>query len=347
MYGPPDEFITAGWYAELDNVLDWTQFNDGARERTMRKLGDKTAVWDPPLEGIAEEIIYNPKIFEKAGVTVPASRQFTSDEFYDVCVKLRQAGFDPFAQGVGDRNYPGRGIFNDGFLTKLGAEDARKLMTGQLAWDTPAVKEVLDWGAKLSKIPVMPPNFSTMKLAESHTYFHTPPPGKDLPRAAMFLVGAWYTGRALQPPEKGGQPKDFRLSFLRYPTFKDGKAPGAQWGGGGSGGGSVAAQSKIKDAAFDAVRGLHTVKYGSIWLGLSYVPTELKVDSKLIPDGGYQWYAEEYAKTHQDVKWVTSNFTIPPALDQAITAAYNEGLPSGQIDVAKAIELLEKGRTAK
>ena len=73
MYGPPDEFITAGWYAELDNVLDWTQFNDGARERTTRKLGDKTAVWDPPLEGSAEEIIYNPKIFEKVGVTVPAS----------------------------------------------------------------------------------------------------------------------------------------------------------------------------------------------------------------------------------------------------------------------------------
>ena len=77
------------------------------------------------------------------------------------------------------------------------------------------------------------------------------------------------------------------------------------------------------------------------------MPTELKVDPKLIPDGGYQWYAEEYAKTHQDTKWVTTNYTTPPALDQAITAAYNEGLPSDQIDVAKAIELLEKGRTAK
>src|SRR5262249_45361092 len=154
------------------DALDWSQFQDGAKERTTRKIGDKVSVWDPPLEGSSEEIYYNPKIFDKVGITVPDSKQFTTDEFIDVCTKLRQAGFDPLAQGIGDRNYPGRGLFNDGFLAKLGGDDAKKLLTGQLSWSTPAVREVLEWGVKLSKIPVMPPNFSTMKLAESHTYFH-------------------------------------------------------------------------------------------------------------------------------------------------------------------------------
>jgi hypothetical protein len=88
-------------------------------------------------------------------------------------------------------------------------------------------------------------------------------------------------------------------------------------------------------------------KYGSLWLGWTYVPTELKADPAQVPQGPKQWYAEEYARTHQGQKYVTFNMTIPPALDEAITATLNQGLPLNQITVDKAIELLEKGRTAK
>jgi multiple sugar transport system substrate-binding protein len=346
MYGPEDPSIQAGWIEDLANVLDWSQFQDGARERSTRTIAGKTGVWEGPLESASEEIYYNPKIFDKVGVKVPDSKQFTADEFYDACVKIRQTGFDPLAQGIGDRAYPGQAVSNDAFAAMLGPE-VRELLGGKVEFTRPEVRQVLEWVARLAKIPVMPPTFATMNLAESHQYFHTPPPGKDLPRAAMFFVGAWYTGRAFVPPEKGGQPADFRPSFLKYPSFPNGKGAGLKIGGGGSGAGAVVSLSKAKDTALDIAKSFMTIKYGSLWLGLTYVPTELKTDPKIMPTGNYQWYAEEYAKNHQDLKYVTLNLTTPPPLAEAFKAVLNEGLPQNQLTVDKAIELLEKGRTAK
>ncbi len=206
---------------------------------------------------------------------------------------------------------------------------------------------MLDWVAKMAKIPVMPPSFATMNLAESHQYFHTPAPGKDLPRAAMFWIGAFYPGRAFVAPEKGGQPADFRLGMLKYPTFPNGKGKDMKIGGGGGGGGSVISLSKVKAASFDIIKSFMNVKYGSQWIGLTYVPTELKSDPKMVPAGSYQWYAEEYSKANGGIKFVVTNLTTPPPLAEAFKAALNEGLPQGQITVDKAVELLEKGRTAK
>jgi multiple sugar transport system substrate-binding protein len=277
---------------------------------------------------------------------VPESRQFTADEFIGVCEKLRAAGFDPLAQGIGDRDYPGR-YLSYAALTAVLGEGMRDLAGGKMSWNTPEVRTALEWVAKLAKIPVMPPTFSTMNLSESHQYFHTPAPGKELPRAAMFLVGAWYTGRAFIPPEKGGQPADFRPGILKYPSFPGGKGLNMKLGGGGGGGGSVIALSKNKEVAKEIQKAFMNVKYGSLWLGLTYVPTELKTDPKLMPTGGpYQWYAEEWAKTHQDIKYVTLTITTPPALAEAIKATLNEGLPLGQISVDQAIETLEKARQA-
>jgi multiple sugar transport system substrate-binding protein len=347
MYGPEDPFIEAGWFEDLSTVLDWSQFQPGAKERATRTIAGKTGAWDPPLESGSDEIYYNPKIFEKLGIKVPESRQYTADEFVDLAQKIRDGGFDPFAQGAGDRNYPGRFLYQFGFLSNLGCDEHKSLYAGQSSWATPGVRQVLDWGARLAKIPAMPPTYATMTLAESHQYFHTPPPGKDLPRAAMFLVGAWYAGRAFVPPEKGGQPADFRVSWLKYPSFSGGKGTGLQNGGGGGGGGSVASLGKNKEVAKDVIKTFMNVKYGSIWLGETYVPTELKTDSKQVPQGQYQWYAEEYARTHAGVNFCTLNVTIPPALDQAMTATLNEGLPQNLITVDKAVELLETGRNTK
>ncbi|MBI2942495.1 MAG: extracellular solute-binding protein [Chloroflexi bacterium] len=346
MYGPEIAFIEAGWFEDLTNVLDWSQFMEGARERATRTIAGKTGVWDPPLESGSDEIYYNPKIFDKLGIKVPDDKQYTADQFVEVCQKIRTGGFDPFAQGIGDRAYPGRFLFHFGLLAALACDDTKKLLSGKLEWTNPAVRPVLEWGARLSKIPVMPPTYATMKLAESHQYFHTPPPGKDLPRAAMFLVGTWYAGRAFVPPEKGGQPADFRISWLRYPTFPNGKGSGLKVGGGGGGGGSPASMSKAREVALDLIRSFMTTRYGSIWLGYTYVPTELKTDPKQVPQGPMQWYAEEFARTHEGQRYCTFNMTTPPALEEAIKSALNEGIPQNLITVDKAIEILDKGRTS-
>jgi multiple sugar transport system substrate-binding protein len=265
---------------------------------------------------------------------------------FEAMVKLRQAGFDPTAQGIGDRAYPGQNITNYALTGMMGPE-IRDLLGGKVEFTRPEIKTVLEWTAKLAKIPAVPPTFATMNLAESHQYFHTPAAGKDLPRAGMFWIGAFYPGRAFVPPEKGGQPADFRLSILKYPTFSGGKGKDLKIGGGGGGGGSVISLGKTKDAASDVIKSFMNVKYGSQWIGLTYVPTELKSDPKMMPTGQYQWYAEEYSKANQGVKYVTTNLTTPPPLAEAFKAVLNEGILQGQVSVDKAIELLEKGRTAK
>jgi multiple sugar transport system substrate-binding protein len=347
MYGPEDPFVTAGWVEDLAGVLDWSQFQDGAKDRTTRSVGGKAGVWEGPLESGSEEIYYNPRIFDKVGIKVPDDKQLTADEMLDAATKLRAGGFDPLAQGIGDRAYPGANLSTFSLLSAVGPDDFRALMSGKKEWTDPAVKTVLEWVARMAKVPAMPPSFATMNLAESHQYFHTPAQGKDVPRAGMFWIGAFYPGRAFVPPEKGGQPADFRLSFMKYPTFPGGKGTGFKIGGGGSGAGAVISLSKQKDAGLDIAKSFMNVKYGSLWLGLTYVPTELKTDPKQMPAGQYQWYAEEFAKTHQGQKYVTLNVATPPPLAEALKAALNEGLPQGQISVDKAIELLEKGRTAK
>ena len=59
---------------------------------------------------------------------------------------------------------------------------------------------------------LLPTTFTTLKLGEAHTYFHTNP------GAVMFLNGSWYTSRAFNPPDKGGQPLNFPLGVMKFPT---------------------------------------------------------------------------------------------------------------------------------
>lgn len=56
-------------------------------------------------------------------------------------------------------------------------------------------------------------------LGESHYYFHTTPGG------LMFPMGSWYTSRAFNAPEQGGQPKDFPLGIMELPAMDDGACP--------------------------------------------------------------------------------------------------------------------------
>ena len=35
----------------------------------------------------------------------------------------------------------------------------------------------------------------------------------------MMLIGSWYTSRAFNPPDQGGQPKDFPLGIMKFPSI--------------------------------------------------------------------------------------------------------------------------------
>ena len=64
----------------------------------------------------------------------------------------------------------------------------------------------------LTDAGLLPTTFTTLKLGEAHSYFHTNP------GALTFLNGSWYTSRAFNPPDKGGQPADFPLGIMQFPA---------------------------------------------------------------------------------------------------------------------------------
>ena len=121
-------------------------------------------------------------------------------------------GWTPMSLGVGDRPFPGAYLTHEALLKKLGTDDYDKLLKGKLPWSDPRVVDTLKWLRTLIDAGLLPTSFTSLKLGEAHTYFHTNP------GAVMFLNGSWYTSRAFNPPDKGGQPKDFPLGVMKFPA---------------------------------------------------------------------------------------------------------------------------------
>lgn len=334
------EFIDAGWVADLSDAIDWSNVRqDGKEYWTKARADGTTGVWAIPLErDLAPLIYYNPALFEKIGIDVPEDKQFSEEEFLQVCRRIRAAGYDPFAQGIGDRPYPGIYIVRAILLAQLGEEKFRDLWYGEASWRDPDVRKALDYVKKLIDVPVNPPTYSTMGLAESHVYFHTQQ------RAAMFLVGAWYTARAFAEPEAGGQPDDFRVSFLKYPEMKNGKGAGKMITA-YAGSMALAADSRNLEEAKKLADFVCQEKYGNMWLAKTAIPTGIKTNPDTIQETDFEWYFKEMEESLSDVEFAKVNL-VPSSGDlwDAYVSIFNEGLPMGMISLDEAVERLEKAR---
>jgi multiple sugar transport system substrate-binding protein len=331
------EFIEAGWLADLTDAIDWSEVTDFAKNGWTRPGPDgEEGVWAVALETSTDEIYYNKDIFDELGIVVPDNYQFTSDEFYDVCVKIREAGYDPFANAVGDAAIMGHYLYSFVLTSMIGEEGVQQLWKGEKSWKDPDVVEAFEYAKKLIDIPVYPATFATMKLGESHVYFHTER------KAAMFLVGSWYTGRAFVPPDSGGQPADFRLGMLRYPSFPNGVGNDLKVFL-VAGSISVAEMSPNKDLALDLLQIIATTEIGNMWLEKTAVQTGLKTGDV---GGEFQWYFEEYKKTHEGQKYANSFYGLmmPAALTDAFTNVMMQGLPLGQVSLEDALDMMEEAR---
>src|SRR5215510_8265461 len=104
-YLEPDqtEYITAGYFVPLDDLVNWNNIEPWARKVWQRD--GKT--WGIPQEAYTVELYYNKDMLKQLGVTLPASGQLTQSQFLDLVKKARAAGMTPVSQGVGDRPYPG------------------------------------------------------------------------------------------------------------------------------------------------------------------------------------------------------------------------------------------------
>jgi multiple sugar transport system substrate-binding protein len=332
----PFTYVDAGWIAPLDDVIDWDQMLPAAKAAaTWESAGGDTHTWFAVLEASPDLLLYNPVIFEELGIEVPENFQFTTDEFYDVAVKCREAGYDVFATGAGDRKYVGQYVYKFAMISKLGNDGYMELWNGERSWEDPDVQDALQWIQSVIELPGNPDTYSTMTLAESHQYFHT------LQKACMFPIGAWYTGRAFTPTDAGGQPEDFRNGFLKYPAFPDGK--GTNQGHWASGGGmGLWAQSPNLDVAEDIMHFFMQEKYGNMWFSETAIPTGIVTDpSAIAADHPYLWYFQAYDAAYGDYDWAVDVTSPCPELRSAYEAYINDGLAALLVTTDEFVETIE------
>ncbi|HSW03912.1 ABC transporter substrate-binding protein [Aquabacterium sp.] len=324
----PDEigFAKSGFLEPLDKIVKLDNLEDWAR----RSWTHNGQVYGLPLEAYTVELYVNRTLMKKVGVTPPANLQMTQAQFTDTVKRAVAAGITPLAQGVGDRPYPGAYFLQEVLLRKLGTDDYQALLTGKLSFTDARVAEAMTWVRQLVDAGAYPKSLSTLKLGESHYYFHTNP------GALMFPIASWYTGRAFVAPDKGGQPPDFALGLMKYPVMDGSKCPECKTLAVG-GSYVMYSRSKNKDCAGKLMASMATVENGNKWMEAVLLQTGVRTDPSRI-----QSIHAAYFKDLQALSAGAKFFIGTPLhymsgkCGETFSQVLNRAFPAGLISVADA-----------
>lgn len=329
-YAEPDQVE----YMDNDFLLDLSSLNWAAVEPWAKQAWThKGKPYGLPLEAWTVELFYNTKLMAELGVAVPATMQLSPEAFLDMIKKARARSIVPMTSGAGDRPFTGAHLVHEALLKKLGVADYERLLAGKLAWTDPRVAETLRWIRSLTEAGLLPSTFTSLKLAEAHIHFHTNP------GSLTFLNGSWYTSRAFNPPDKGGQPKDFPLGVMQFPAV-----PGAACNECRSiavGGSYVAnADTKHRAEVIAFFNSFLTPETGNRWLDDVKVQTGIKSDPSRMTDKQAGEYFAMIGRTNAGAKY---HFGIPIQVmggkpKEVFTQVFNNAFPAGTISVEDAIK---------
>lgn len=326
------EYIDNGFLLALDDHINWDNVEPWARKSWT--FDGKT--YALPLEAFTVEFYYNTDKMADLGVEMPDGKQHDAAGFSDLVKTAADAGVTPIVQGVGDRPYPGAYFLHEMLLKKLGQDDYGKLMNGGLSYKDPRVMAVFQYVKDLVDAGAYPKSFSTLKLGESHYYFHTQPGG------LMFPMGSWYTSRAFNPPDKGGQPEDFPLGIMKMPVPDDAACPECKTSAIG-GSFCVNADSPNAEMAAGVLNAMATEEMGTEWLSTILVQTGVKSDASKI-EGTYKPYFTDLEAVNADAEFFVG---IPlhhkkGQCAETFKQVMNAAFPAGQIDVDQATTMMDQ-----
>jgi multiple sugar transport system substrate-binding protein len=328
-YAEPDQFE----YMENGLLLDLSPLNWAAVEPWAKEAWSyKGKPYGVPLEAWTVEVYFNRKTLADLGVSVPANLQLDSQAFLELAKKARAKNITPMSLGVGDRPYPGAHLTHEALLKKLGVQDYDNLLKGKLSWSDPRVVDTLRLVKTWVDAGVLPTTFTTLKLGEAHGYFHTNP------GAATFLNGSWYTSRAFNPPDKGGQPVNFPLGIMKFPAIPNAACNECRTiAVGGSYVGNAATKQPKQVLAF--LNSLATPEMANRWLEQVLVQTGIKADHAKIA-GPHAAYFKDLAATSAGAKYY---FGIPIQVMQGkpkevFTQVINNAFPAGTISVDDVVK---------
>ena len=328
-YAEPDQVE----YMENALLLDLSPLNWSAIEPWAKEIWSyKGKPYGLPLEASTVEMYYNKKLIADLGIKVPASLQLDSAAMLDLSKKSRAKNMTPMALGVGDRPFPGAYLVQEALLKKLGTQDYDNLLKGKLSWSDPRVVDTLKLIRSWTDAGLLPTTFTTLKLGEAHSYFHTNP------GAVMFLNGSWYTSRAFNPPDKGGQPANFPLGIMKFPAV-----PGAVCNEcrtlSVQGSYVANAATKHPKEAIAFLNSMATPDVANRWLENVLVQTGIKADYAKV-SGPYAGYFRELQATSDGSKYYFgAPFQIMQGKPKEVfTQVFNNAFPAGSISVEDAVK---------
>lgn len=331
-YAEPDqvEYVDNAFLLDLSS-LDWSKVEPWAKDAWTHK----GKPYGLPLEAWTVELYYNKKSLNDLGIALPANQQLSADAFLDMVKKAKAKGITPMSLGAGDRPFTGAHLTHEALLKKLGVADYANLLAGKLPWSDPRVVDTLKWVRSLTEAGLLPATFTTLKLAEAHGYFHTNP------GALTFLVGSWYTSRAFNPFDKGGQPADFPLGIMQFPSPPGAACPECRSiAVGGSYVANVA--TKHSKEIMDFFNSFLRPEVGNRWLDNVKVQTGIKSDPSKMSDAQAAEYFKMIATTNAGAKY---HFGIPIQVmsgkpKEVFTQIINNAFPAGTISVDDAVKQL-------
>lgn len=324
-YAEPDqvEYVQNNLLLDLSDGITWANVEPWARE--IWTHGGRA--YGLPLEAWTVELYVNTRLLEEIGGKMPASLQFNQAEFLDLAKRARARNVVPVAAGVGDRPFPGAFLTHETLLMRMGRQDYGRLLAGEIRWDDPRVLESLRFVRSLVDARAFPPGVATMQLGQSHGYFHTNP------GTVFFPMGSWYTSRAFNPPDQGGQPANFPLGVMRMPAPENAACPRCRTIAVG-GSYVVNARTRHPDVAKGFLNAFTTPEMGALWLQNVMVQTGIKADASRI-EGPRAGYFRQLAAANEGSEYF---FGIPLQLLQGrardtFTQVVNSALISGQASV--------------
>jgi multiple sugar transport system substrate-binding protein len=328
-YAEPDQVE----YMENGLLLDLSPLNWSAIEPWAKDIWSyKGKPYGMPLEAATVELYYNKKLLADLGIKVPANLQLDAQGLTDLAKRARAKNITPMSLGVGDRPYPGAYLVHEALLKKLGIQEYDALLKGKLSWSDARVVETLRVVRSWTDAGLLPTTFTTLKLGEAHGYFHTNP------GAVTMLVGSWYTSRAFNPPDKGGQPANFPLGIMKFPAM-----PGAACNECRtlSVGGSYVANAATKHPkqAIAFLNSFANPEAATRWLEGVLVQTGIKADYSKV-SGPHAGYFRELGATSAGAKFY---FGQPIQVMQGkpkevFTQVFNNAFPAGTISVEEAVK---------
>ena len=224
IYLEPDrmQFVESGLVHPIEDAQILGRLEDFAKQAWTYD----GKVYGVGMQAFTVELYENQELMDKvladAGVELGDDDQLTQDEFLKVVETAADMGITPVVQGIGDRPYPGSYLTHELLLRKLGPDDYAALWAGKLSYKDPRVVEVFDYMKQVIDAGAYPKTFTTLKLGESHAYFHTSPGGLTFP------LGSWYSSRAFNPAGQGRSARRLPARHHAVPGHGRRRLPGVQ-----------------------------------------------------------------------------------------------------------------------